>query len=76
VVGATDQRIQASAYHGVGTTLRWAAYIGRVLKGGKPAELPVQAPTKLELTINLNIAKAFGITISPNLLVQAEQVIE
>ena len=52
------------------------AYIGRVLKGGKPAELPVQAPTKLELTINLNIAKAFGITISPNLLVQAEQVIE
>jgi putative tryptophan/tyrosine transport system substrate-binding protein len=55
---------------------RSAGYGDRILKGAKPAELPVQAPIKLELTINLKTAKAFGIAISPNLLVQAEQVIE
>jgi putative ABC transport system substrate-binding protein len=55
---------------------RSAEYVDRILKGAKPAELPVQEPIKFELTINLKTAKTLGITISPSLLVQAEQVIE
>jgi putative ABC transport system substrate-binding protein len=53
-----------------------ASYVDRILRGDKPADLPVQAPTKFYTTVNVRTAKALGLTVPPGLLVAADEVIE
>ena len=58
------------------TWKRTAVFVDKILKGTKPADLPVEQPTKFEFVINLKTAKALGLTISPLLLQRADQIIE
>jgi putative ABC transport system substrate-binding protein len=78
---ARREAVQAGGLVAYGASLsdqieRATAYADRILKGTRPAELPVEQPTKLELVINLKVARALGVTIPQSLLLQADEIIQ
>jgi ABC-type uncharacterized transport system substrate-binding protein len=75
------EHVEAGGLISYGADLQWcfhrtAYYVDRILKGAKPSDLPIEFPTNLELVINLNTAKALGITVPSSLLIRTDEVIQ